>query len=190
VNHYSFFQFIFLVALISSCSESVHTFSDKDNDVDLQLYKTYAWIAPGDTVLNARRKDKLFGGYIVRVSDEELGKKGMAVNTTHPDALFMFETQIEQRVTYSQAPSVSVGVGYGGPGYYVGGSVPVAGGEITSTQVQDGMLTFTMYDTKTGAVLWTGGAKETISNSDDVEEVIKKAVKEIFYRLPIRHKTK
>lgn len=190
MNKYSFSATLLLLSFLSSCSESVHTFSDHDTKIDLQQYKTYAWIAPGDTVLNARRKDKLFGGYIVRVSDEELGKKGMAVNTTHPDALFMFETQIEQRVTYSQAPSVSVGVGYGGPGYYVGGSVPVAGGEITSTQVQDGMLTFTMYDTKTGAVLWTGGAKETISNSDDVEEVIKKAVKEIFYRLPIRHKTK
>lgn len=190
MTHYSIFVFSFLVIFLSSCSESVHTFSDHDTKVDLQQYKTYAWIAPGDTVLNARRKDKLFGGYIVRVSDEELSKKGMVVNTTHPDAVFMFETQVEERVEYSQTPTMSVGVGYGGPGYYVGGSVPVAGGEIKSKQVQDGMLTFTMYDTKSGDVLWTGGTSETLTNSDDVEEVIKKAVKQIFFKFPIRHKTK
>lgn len=179
-----------LIAVLVSCAGSSHTFSDKDNKVDLQQYKTYAWIAPGDTVLNAKRKDKLFGGYIVRVSDEELKKKGMIVNTTHPDAVFMFETQIHERVEYSQTPTMSVGVGYGGPGYYVGGSVPVAGGEIKSTQVQDGMLSFKMFDTKTGNLVWTGGTRETITNSVDVEAVIQKAVKQIFYRLPIRHKSK
>jgi hypothetical protein len=72
----------------------------------------------------------------------------------------------------------------------VGGSVPVAGGEIKSTQVQDGMLTFNMYDTKTGNLIWTGGTRETLTNSVDVEDVIKSAVKQIFYRLPIRHKSK
>jgi hypothetical protein len=190
VTNYSLFFLSFLLLFLSSCSGSVHTFSDHDTKVDLQRYKTYAWIAPGDTVLNARRKDKLFGGYIVRVSDEELSKKGMTVNTSHPDAVFMFETQIEERVEYSQSPTLSVGVGYGGPGYYVGGSVPVAGGEVTSTQVQDGTLTFTMYDTKSGDVLWTGGTSETITNSVDVEKVIKKAVKQIFFRFPIRYKSK
>lgn len=179
-----------LIVILAACAGSNHTFSDKDNKIDLQQYKTYAWIAPGDTVLNAKRKDKLFGGYIVRVSDEELNKKGMTVNTTHPDAVFMFETQIQERVEYSQAPTMSVGVGYGGPGYYVGGSVPVAGGEIKSTQVQDGMLTFKMYDTKSGNLIWTGGTRETITNSVDVEDVISKAVKQIFYRLPIHHKSK
>ena len=181
---------IVLLTFLVSCSGSSHVFSDKDNEVDLQQYKTYAWIAPGDTVLNARRKDKLFGGYIVRISDEELKKKGMTVSTSHPDAVFMFETQVDERVEYSQTATMSVGVGYGGPGYYVGGSVPVAGGEIKSTQVQDGMLTFNMYDTKTGNLIWTGGTKETLTNSVDVEDVIKSAVKQIFYRLPIRHKAK
>jgi len=179
-----------LLIILTYCSESLQTFSDRDTSIDLQKYKTYAWIAPGDTVLNARRKDKLFGGYIVRVSDEELKKKGLTVDTSHPDAVFMFETQVEDRVEYSQTPSVSVGVGYGGPGYYVGGSVPVAGGDIKTTQVQDGMLSFTMYDTKTGNVLWTGGTRETLTNSVDVEDVIKKAVKQIFFKLPIRHKSK
>lgn len=186
----NYFAIPLLLTLLTSCAGSQHTFSDRDTSIDLQNYKTYAWIAPGDTVLNARRKDKLFGGYIVRVSDAELKKKGMVVDTSQPDALFMFETKVDERVEYSQTPTLSVGVGYGGPGYYVGGSAPVAGGEIRSTQVQDGMLAFTMYDTKTGKIVWTGGTRETLTNADDVEDVIARAVKQIFYKLPVRHKAK
>jgi hypothetical protein len=176
--------------LFLSCSENIHTFSDRDTKVDLKNYKTYAWIAPGDTVLNARRKDKLYGGLIVNASDIELGKKGLNVDTSAPDALFMFETQMEDKVAYSQSPTLSVGVGYGGPGYYVGGSAPIAGGQITSSEYQEGMMIMNMYDRKTGNLIWRGGAKKSLTNSSDVEAVIQTAVKAIFVRLPIANKRK
>jgi hypothetical protein len=177
-----------IALFLSSCSENMHVFSDRDTKIDLQQYKTYAWVAPGDTVLNAKRKDKLYGGYIVYASDEELKKKGMSVNTSDPDALFIFETKLEEKVKYTQEPTVSVGVGYGGPGYYVGGSAPVAGGGIKSSAYEEGMLIINMYDRRSGNLIWSGGAKESLTNSTDVETVIKKAVKFIFVRLPIKHK--
>ncbi|HTE29623.1 MAG TPA: DUF4136 domain-containing protein [Chryseolinea sp.] len=176
--------------LFLSCAESIQTFSDHDTKVDLKTYKTYAWVAPGDSVLNAKRKDKLYGGLIVHASDIELGKKGMTVDTSAPDALFMFETQLEDKVAYSQSPTVSVGVGYGGPGYYVGGSAPIAGGQITSSEYQDGMMIMNMYDRKTGNLIWRGGAKKSLDSASDVEEVIQAAVKAIFARLPIANKGK
>ncbi len=177
-----------MVCFVFSCSENVHVFSDRDTTVDIQKYKTYAWIAPGDTVLNAKRKDKLYGGYIVYASDLELKKKGMSLNTSGPDALFMFETKLEEKVKYSQEPTLSIGVGYGGPGYYVGGSAPVAGGGIKASSYEEGMLVINMYDRHTGNLIWSGGAKESLTNSTDIEEVIAKAVKFIFVRLPIKHK--
>jgi hypothetical protein len=183
-------SFLLLTAIINliSCSDNLHTFSDRDTKVDLQQYKTYAWIAPGDTILNARRKDKLYGGFIVHSANIELEKKGMEVNTSQPDALFMFETQMEDKVEYTQSPTLSVGVGYGGPGYYVGGSMPVAGGNIKASPYKEGMLIINMYDRRTGDLIWTGGAKKSLTDATDVEEVIKTAVKFIFVRLPIKHK--
>ena len=178
------------IIILTSCSENTHTFSDRDTKVDLQQYKTYAWIAPGDTVLNAHRKDKLYGGFIVHTANIELEKKGMEMNTTQPDALFMFETHLEDKVAYTQSPTLSVGVGYGGPGYYVGGSAPVAGGHIKESLYKEGMLIINMYDRRTGDLIWSGGANRSLTNSTDVEEVIKTAVKFIFVRLPIKHKEK
>lgn len=54
----------------------------------------------------------------------------MTVDASKPEALFMFETKLEEKVEYSQSPTLSVDVGYGGPVYYVDGSAPVAGGAI------------------------------------------------------------
>ncbi|MDH4090510.1 MAG: DUF4136 domain-containing protein [Cyclobacteriaceae bacterium] len=186
---FSILTAVCIATLLLSCAESVQTYSDRDDKVDLQQYKTYAWIAPGDTVLNPERKDKLYGGYIVHVSNEELQKKGMTLDTEAPDAVFMFESHIEEKVKYSQSPSFNVGVGYGGPGYYVGGSVPVAGGELRATSYGEGLLVINMYDRRTGKLLWMGGAKKSISDSEDLEKVIKTAVTYIFFRLPIKIKT-
>jgi hypothetical protein len=176
--------------VLLSCSESLQIYSDRDRKIDLSKYKSYAWIAPGDTVLNKKRTDKFYGDLITYTSDTELKKKGMTVDVSTPDALFMFDTRLQERVQYTQSSSVSVGFGYGGPGYYVGGAVPVAGGDLKANVVEEGLLFINMYDTKTGKLIWSGGASKQLSASTDVDRVVKNAVKQIFTRLPIRHKKK
>src|SRR5688572_26992382 len=96
--------------ILASCSGGLQTFSDRDIHVDLKKYKTYAWIAPGDTVLNRRRRDKIYGDLIVSSSNAELKKKGMTIDISQPDALFMYESGIDEKIQYTQAPTVSVGV--------------------------------------------------------------------------------
>ncbi len=72
----------------------------------------------------------------MQLSNEELQKKGFVLNTDQPDAVFIFDTRIEDRITYSQTPQVSVGFGFGGPGYYGGFAAPVAGGDIVQNVTQ------------------------------------------------------
>jgi hypothetical protein len=174
-----------------SCSGNLQTYSDKDPKIDLKPYKSYAWIAPGDSVLNAERKDKVYGNLIVKSADAELKKKGMTVDVNKPDALFMFETKIEEKVKYARAAPASVDVGYVGAYgyYYVGDVAPVRGGEIMPSTYDEGLLYFNMYDRKTGKRIWSGGATKPLKASDEIEELIKTAVKNIFTRLPIKHKT-
>jgi len=45
--------FVILFAFPSSSHAQV--FSDYDGKVDFSKYKTYAWIAPGDSILNSYR---------------------------------------------------------------------------------------------------------------------------------------
>lgn len=43
--------------------------------------------------------------------------------TAKPDAIFMFDTQVEDKTSYSLSATLSVGAGNGNSGYFPGGSV-------------------------------------------------------------------
>jgi len=182
------FSLTLLLAL--STIGQAQVFSDYDGHVDFSRYKTYAWIAPGDSLLNRQRPDKLFGGFIMNTANQELKSKGLAVDTVRPSAIFIFHTKVQEKTRYTQSPTLSVGIGVAGPGYYAGGMAPVAGGEIRESYYQNGSLAFEMFDTKTGHLIWTGGDKEDFTNSVDIQKMISASVKKIFKKLPIKVKKK
>jgi hypothetical protein len=182
--------FSLILSLFFSMPGHAQVFSDYDGKVDFSKYKTYAWIAPGDSIFNRHRPDKLFGGFIMHTANQELKSKGMAVDTIQPAAIFMFHTKVEDKTKYTQSPTLSVGIGVAGPGYYVGGMAPVAGGEIKESYYQNGALAFEMFDTQSGHLIWTGGDKKDFTNSDDIQKMITTSVKKIFKKLPIKAKKK
>jgi hypothetical protein len=180
---------LFVSILISSSSiyaQSVEC--DYNTQTDFTKFKTYAWLAPGDSVLNRYRADKPFGGYVMLYANQELSSRGLTMDTLQPDAIFMFYTSVEEITRYSQSPTLSVGVGVAGPGYYVSGYAPVAGGTITSTTVEDGSLKFSMYDTETKKLVWTGMVSKQFKMSDDVVELISKYTEKIFKKYPVKKK--
>jgi len=160
--------------------------ADFDSKTDFKKYKTYAWLAPGDSVLNRYRADKIYGGYIAYAANLELTSRGLKIDTLNPDAIFVFNTRREDFTTYSQSPTLSIGVGVAGPGYYVAGSAPVAGGKITATVHEEGVLSYDMYDTETGKLVWTAHANKTFDMADDIQHIIGDATKKIFKKLPIK----
>jgi hypothetical protein len=163
-------------------------FADYDTETDWKKYRTFAWIAPGDTVLNRYRGEKLYGGLIVYAANEQLTAHGMRPDSVGPDAIFVFYTSVEEEVEYSQSATLSVGVAVAGPGYYAGGMAPVAGGKITAHTVEDGQLVYEMYDSRTGKLLWKGGDRKKFKMSDDIQEIIRKATTKIFKKFPVKHK--
>ncbi len=178
---------VFLL-ILSACSGGLQSYSYKAKGVDLKQYRSYAWVKPGNEDDEVRKDDKLYSGTILRLSNEELTKKGFVLDTESPDAVFMFDTRLEEQVAYSQTPQMSVGVGFGGPGYYGGFSAPVAGGQVVAENYTQGMLFVEMYDTKTQKLLWRGWAQEKITYANDIEADIRLAVRHIFQRLPVKHK--
>lgn len=180
--------FLILAWVISGCAEGVTSYSTKTKGVDLKKYKTYAWVKPGNADDASRNDDKLYAGLILQLANDELTKKGFVLDTENPDAVFLFDTRVEDRVGYNQSPTVSMGVGFGGPGFYGGFSAPVAGGQVTQYQYKEGMLVVEMFDTRDKKLLWRGWAQEEITMKSDVESDIRTAVKHIFLRLPVKHK--
>ena len=179
---------IFMVLITGCTTTGLVTRSYKAKGVDLKEYKTVAWVKPGDEEYQVEFDKKKYNDLILELSTAELKKKGFVFDNEQPDAVFLFDTRIEDRVSYSQTPQVSMGFGFGGPGYYGGFSAPVAGGNLVEKQYKQGMLFIEMYDTKTEKLLWRGWAEEELSYKNDIEADIRKAIKDIFIRLPVKHK--
>jgi len=178
---------ITLLYALSSCS-GIQSHSFKADGVDLKKYKTYAWVKPANAEDSIRNDDKLYASLILQLTNDELAKKGFTLNTEQPDAVFTFNTRVEDRVSYTQTPQVSVGVGFGGPGYYGSMYAPVTGGDYVPHNYQQGVLFIEMYDTKTQKMVWSGWAEDKLTYKSNVERVIRIAVKHIFMRLPVKHK--
>ena len=186
-----------LALVLFSCSGSINTFSEYSKSIDFQKYKTYAWIPSASTDIQNLSTERMFGKMVTSISNEELKKKGMVLDTEKPDVVIRFSMGIKSQMQYSQSPtlSVGVGVGYGGygygmPGYYAGAMVPVAGGNITESRADEATLVIEMFETSTGYILWTGGARKTVDNNADSEKTMRLALYSIFDRLPVKHKVK
>jgi hypothetical protein len=190
---FSLLVFLF-VFLVSPTLKAQAVKVDYDTQIDFKKFKTYAFLAPGDSVLNRYRKDKLYGGTIVYAVNQELKSRGLVMDTLKPDAIFMFYTSVDEITTYSESATLSVGVGIRAPGYYPGyhsgyylaASTPVAGGKITATVEGEGALKYVMYDTHTGKLAWSGMLEKTFELSDDVEKIVLDATVKIFKKFPMK----
>ena len=194
LNFQIFTMLIVLVAMaLVSCSPSIVTHSVKSKKVDLNQYRTFAWAIPARTESATEYSEKRYGFTIIDLVNSELFKKGFVIDTVNPDAIFVFDTRIDEKVEYTQAPTVSVGVGVGGyggyGGYYYGGySAPIAGGEVTSHIYYEGMLFLYMYEPKGQKLLWKGWAEERLTYDRDIYADLQKAIKDMFIRFPVKHK--
>lgn len=180
---------IFILFMIGLATQTIHAQSvktDYDTQTDFSKFKTYAWLAPGDSVLNRERIDKVYGGTITHAANQELTARGLKLTSENPDAILMFLTSVHEVTTYSQSPTLSVGVGVAGPGYYVGGSAPVAGGKITASTSEDGTLKYMMYDTGTGKLVWSGMVQKSFKMSDDIQQLLRDNTVKIFKKLPLK----
>jgi len=179
-----------LIVFMIACSGGIKTSSTTTKDAQLKNYKTYAWGKPGDAEEDSRKDDKVFAGLILELANAELKKRGFKLDTENPDAVFLFDTHVQERTDYTQNPYVSVRKeklrGYG---YYGAYSVPSpTGGQFIAHETVNGMLFIEMHDTKTQKLLWRGWAEEEITHKNDIEADIRTAVKHIFMRLPVKHK--
>jgi len=184
---------IFGILLCACAKSALKVMASKVSPSELKNYKTYAWIAPGDSALNTRRDDKIYAGAIQDAADKELAKKGLKIDAQNPDVVFMFDTKIDEKVAYRAAPNSSnaafgfggYNYGYNGYGYYAGYGNPMAGLETTSKLVNEGTLTYFMYDRNTRKLIWQGWASKEISKKTNIGSTIKRATTFIFAKLPI-----
>ena len=183
--------------LVSGCSGKLQTTSKLENGVTLDNYTTYAWVAPHNPDGKARVDDKRYAPLIRRLSDEALLKKGMKLDTLAPDALFSFDTKVEERVKYSKAALTNPTYYYGGAGYYPGfyvgpayyeNTAPIPGGEVLPEEYDEGMLAIQMFDTKSKKILKRELKKKTLDDNTNIEAINKAAVRDVLNQLQKKKK--
>ena len=186
---FSFILISFVWIGLVSCS-SFTTNSYKTKGADLDQYQTYAWVNLKHFVSEDQENEKRYARFILEHADAEIRARGFELDTINPQVVFQFDTKIEHKISYNRTPTVSMGIGFGGPGYYVGGAVPVSGGQMVTKEYDEGILTIEMLETQTGRLLWRGWAQEKLGFETDLEADLQKAIPQIFMRLPVKKKKK
>lgn len=178
---------VFLAFMIISCS-GIKIDSTQSKGVDLKKYKTFAWAKPEDPNHESRKDDKVYSRLILELANAELLKKGFVLDTLQPEAIFIFDTRVEEQMSYSKGAPAYTGYGYDGFGYYGGYYSPATSSHVSQKEYEEGMLYIDMLDTKTRVPLWGGWAVAKLTAKSDTEKIVRTAVKSIFARLHVQHK--
>ncbi len=92
---------LFFLMILVNGAQAQSIRSDYDIKTDFKKFKTFAWLAHGDSVLNRPRRDKLYGGAIMHFANRELTSRGLRPDADKPDAVFVFYTSVEETTIYS-----------------------------------------------------------------------------------------
>lgn len=168
-----------LVVLIPQAGAKKKASIVYDKTVDFSHYRTYAWVQ-GFPVIDPR-----IDQYIVHSVDDVLRRSGMT------------ETRVSEAdlvVTYNAARDSDLSVGTAlDPTYAATGGVPLSGSSIwvtsstggASTNVRKGSLNFEILDRKANRAIWTGTAKDSVSDKPGEHwSQVQKALDDLFHDYP------
>ena len=174
----SFKAIVTLAVLFLGCSP-IYTEHDFDPGADFASYQTFSWIDMSDVLpQNARQADPSFQKRIQDDINKELAEKGLSKQDNDGDLLVIYYLN-------AQEMTATGGTVYGVSDLYA--QSRVGGGDSTSTDLTQGMLTVDLVDGKTKNLVWRGSAenamKEGITNKG-VYDIVDKAIKKIFEKYP------
>jgi hypothetical protein len=150
-----------------------------DKNIDFSRYRTYAWVQGFPVV------DPTMNQYVIHSVDDVLRRSGLT------------ETKVSEAdlvVTYNAARDSDLSVGTAlDPTFAATGGIPLSGQSIWqtsstgggSTHVRKGSLNFEILDRMANKTIWSGTAKNTISDKPgDQWSQIQKALDDLFHDYP------
>ncbi|QGW28561.1 DUF4136 domain-containing protein [Phnomibacter ginsenosidimutans] len=175
----------FLLIILSACSNSnVLYSSEKLLPTGYDQYKTFAFLPTTDTQYAKMLNNNRFLPLLAAEGRTALEKKGLVLDTLHPDCLFTYHLVInrtyqgnqQQEVVYNpqvyNAASIPLynqsGSAVSGGTYMRAGTAPGSGiyyfssdnrpyafnGKMTVDTLREGSMVIDMIDTKTKAIIW------------------------------------
>jgi hypothetical protein len=191
---------VFILALIiiaiNACSTTSDVYkSEKLSDNSFKHYKTYAFIPTTDTAYtNFFHKapfEKMLGIAVVK----QLSKKGMKMDTLHPDCLFSYKLALNRKYEVSNQQEYVYNPDVYTPAFdnqariytFSSENRPVVySGKMYVDTLREGSLVIDMIDIKENKVIWrsTAQAKRPETYQQPHEETVNEIVKSMFKKFP------
>lgn len=189
-NVLKFWLPVFAAFIITGCG--VQSYVEKDPSVNLNNYKTYAWISEKNS---ERKNDKPYKDfqetYLMNLISQQLEENGFVKARSNPDVLIDYDIMIEKAVREQSDPVYSRSFvryfynPYTGrinslyyPSRYLGQNrydVPY----------KSGTVTINMVDNNSKKLVWQGWAETEVTKKRIDKDNMDKIVKSIFKKLDV-----
>lgn len=186
------FGSLLLIAALALSACGVQSYVEKDPAVDLNNYKTYAWLNNAESKRKDGKNYKDFQeSYLVDLVSKELEKNGWRAAKNNPDVLLDYDIMVENNVR-EQSESV-----YSRPFvryfynpytrrinsvYYPS---QYLGQESYTVPYKSGTITINIVDTRTNKLVWQGWAETDVTNRRIQKDDMNKIVKSIFKKFDV-----
>ncbi len=178
-----FLPLLLLTLPLHGCS-SLEVSSQKDPDVRLAEYKTFAWApalpASPDLARAGAGTGEIADKKIRKLVEAELQEAGLrqVAPDENPDFLVYYYADIENKTSVSNG-GVTVGVGLGRYPGYVGYSAPVGG---SVHEYEEGKLTLDFVDPESKQNFWRGFATDSLEAPGKNDEKARVAIAQMISR--------
>ncbi|KPF69347.1 hypothetical protein IP84_05600 [beta proteobacterium AAP99] len=175
---------------LAGCASTPDVRSDFDRSVDFTQYKTFAFASPLGTDRSGYQT--LVSQHLKAATQRELEARGMRLDESAPQVLVNFNAALNEklRVSTLPAPTMGLGMGIGGRGYYgyrmgMYGTFPLY--EERVSQYTEGTLNIDIVDARRKQLVWEGVIKGTVTQKtlDNLQPAIDAAVTAAFARYPV-----
>jgi Domain of unknown function (DUF4136) len=169
-------QLIIVVLLTSNCSNQIRIKTDYDHEVNLKLYKTYAWLPVKEieSKNNPLVYNELTDKRIKKAVEVQFQAKGVQYTPENPDLRIHYHIIIENRSAVRPAA-----YGYYYSAYWMRNQYDVY-------QYREGTLIIDLMDAKNNNLIWRGWGISVLDSNDIelTEDEINEAVYKILKEFP------
>lgn len=191
-----------LICILAGCT-STQIFSDKDDAIDFNKYKTFAWLPAGNFNYGDGFDNQIIESNIKINASNFLELAWLKADTIAPDLLFEYHFEFKNKTIIEQQPIYKYNHNNGM--YYYGrynynrynaynpywrhrnmNSPYIIGYKNVPITHEEGTLLISAIDRKTNKLVWRGWSVSTVTDKANYEKEIKKNVTKIFHKFPIQ----
>lgn len=176
--------------LLASCASVAHV--EKDKDVNLNNYRSFAWVDTRDTKSDSGkiRVSDLTERTIRNAVSSELAKAGWK-ESKRPDVLLTYDVLVEKGVreqknpVYSQSYTRYVFNPYSRRWVSLYYPSQFLGYDRDQQQIREGTITISLIDANTEKTVWQGWTTDEVDSRNLSSKEIQAAVKSIFRKFDV-----